>query len=237
MSYRLGTYRFPPPSAFPSSFPLGGTTPAPIPSGNTDEISSFNVGSYVVGPGYATVPWLDANITVRNVTADQAARSVIDAIHSALVSTGATVDSVQWVTGGYIHAMWRPGTSESAIHYATRVRDALLQAALQLSPRSQFIMNRLRVNMPPLRTDLYVYPTGTVPPPPPPPAGSTPPPVVSSDTASMPTEDIAAAGGVNYTVLFGALGVLGVLGGVGYVVSRRQQAVQRNRSRRRRVRR
>lgn len=235
MSYRLGTYRFPPPSAFPADFPLGGTTPSPIPSSNTEDVRNFNVGSMVLGPGYATTPTLDANLTVRNVTTWQAGHDVLDIVHNALVGTGATVDDAQWVTGGFVHVTWRPGASEPAVAYATRVRDALLQAALQLSPRAQIFFTRLRVNMPPLRTDLYVYPTGSVPAPPPPPAGTPTPPDVVSSSTTAPAE--GAAGGTNYVVLFGALGVLGVLGGVGYVLSRRRQAVQRNRSRRRRVRR
>lgn len=213
------------------SYALSGSTPSPIPSANTPDARDFEVGAYVMGLLGPGVPWLDANLIVRNVTADQAARQVRDVIRSALTTTGATVDDVRWVEGGFVHARWRPNSTRPAVEYATSVRDALLQAAQALGPRSQIIMPRFRVDMPTGRTNLYVYPIGAAPPPPAPIPGAIPAP---SSEASPPSEsDESDTGSINVVVGVAAMSVLVVLGGVGYYLSQRKP-VRRNRRRRRR---
>jgi hypothetical protein len=211
-----------------AGYALAGTAPSPIPSLNTSEVRGFTVGSYVMGLLGPSVPWLDANLIVRNITADQAARSVADTVRSALTVTGATVDDVRWVEGGYLHVRWRPNSERPAIDYATSVRDTLLRAALDLSPRSQIIMTRFRVDMPTGRTNLYVYPIGAPPPPPAPLPGTLPPP--SADVPPPPE----SGGSSGALVGVAAIGVLAVLGGVGYYLSRRNKTVRKNRRRSRR---
>jgi hypothetical protein len=212
------------------SYALSGSTPSPIPSANTPEAVGFEVGSSVwgwLGPG---VPWLDANLIVRNVTADQAARQVRDVVRSALTTTGATVDDVRWVEGGFVHVRWRPNSVRPAVAYATSVRDTLLQAAQErLGARSQIVMTRFRVDMPTGQTNLYVYPDAPPPPPPPPIPGSIPAP---STTDAPPGDEDSSSGIV---VAVAAVGVLAMLGGVGYYLStRRPASVRRNRRRRHR---
>jgi hypothetical protein len=195
---------------------------------NTPDVRDFTVGSYVMGLLGPSIPWLDANLIVRNVTADQAARNVRDIIRSTLTVSGATVDDVSWVEGGYVHVRWRPNSERPAIEYATSVRDALLQAALALSSRSQIIMTRFRVDMPTGRTNLYVYPIGAPPAPPAPVPGAMPAPSVD---ALVPSEAAGDSNGV--VVAVAAVGVLAMLGGAGYYLSRRKAVVRKNRRRRR----
>jgi len=207
---------------------LAGTTPSPVPSVNNSDVNAFVVGSYVYMPPLAaTVPWLDATLSVVNITEEQAALSVLDNVRNTLTALGNSVDDVRWVTGGYVYAKWRPNANAPAISYATQLRDALLQGALRISPQSQIIMRRFRVNMPMGRTDLYVYPTGSVPPPPAPPAGV----AVQSSTGAQPSEQTAAAAATMQTVLVAsgvAAGAL-LLGGVAFYFYRRR-AVTSNRS-------
>jgi hypothetical protein len=194
---------------------------------NTADARDFAVGSYVMGLLGPGVPWLDANLIVRNVTADQSARQVQDIIRSALTTTGATVDSVRWVEGGFAHARWRPNSSRPAVEYATSIRDALLQAALTLSPRSQIVMTRFRVDMPTGRTNLYVYPIGAPPPPPPPIPGA----ILAPSADAPPPPPVDSGNGA--VIGIAAVGVLVMLGGVGYYLSKRKTTVRRNRRRRR----
>lgn len=209
------------------SYALSGTAPSPIPSANTPDARDFEVGSYAMGLLGPGVPWLDANLIVRNVTADQAARQVLDNIRSTLTVSGATVDEVRWVEGGYVHARWRPNSARPAVEYATSVRDALLRGALALSPRSQIIMTRFRVDMPTGRTNLYVYPIGAPPPPPPPEPGTIAAP---STNTLAPAEE---SSGNSAVIGVAAIGILTMLGGVGYYLSKRSKTVRRNRRRRR----
>jgi len=216
---------------------LAGTTPSPIPSGNTATVQSFTVGSGVPAMGllgpHVTVPWLDANLVVRNVNREQAALGVIDNVRSALTATSNVVDDIRWVAGGYVYARWRPLSSQPAVQYATMVRDALLQSAQRISPQSQIVMTRFRVNMP-MGTNLYVYPTGTVPPPPPMPTGA--PPVTSSSGPPPPeSEGAAAAAMTTALAVTGVVGVVAIVGGLGFFLYRRRQGeMQQNRRSRRR---
>lgn len=214
------------------SYALSGTAPSPIPSANTPASRDFEVGSYVMGLLGPGVPWLDANLIVRNVTADQAARQVLDNIRSTLTVSGATVDEVRWVEGGYVHARWRPNSARPAVEYATSVRDALLRGALTLSPRSQIIMTRFRVDMPTGRTNLYVYPIGAPPAPPAPTPGA-----IAAPSVDAPTPSEEADSGNTVVIGVAAVGILAMLGGVGYYLSKSKRAVVRRNRRRSRSRR
>lgn len=212
---------------------LSGSTPSPIPSANNADAQSFIVGSFVYAPPLAAeIPYLDANLAVVNVTLEQSALNVPDVVRSALLASGASVSDARWVTGGYFYVKWRPGANAPAIMYATQLRDALLRAALQISPQSQIIMRRFRVNMPMGRTDIYVYPTGSVPPPPAPPAGVQ----VQSSSGAPPSEQTSASSDTMQTALIVGGSIAGVflLGGVGFYFYRRNQAPVSNRGRKRR---
>lgn len=211
---------------------LSGSTPNPIPTANTSDAAAFTVGSYVYAPPLAAlVPWLDTNLAVRNINLEQAALNVPDLVRATLTALGASVSDARWVAGGYLYTRWRPSQSQPAVQYATAVRDALLQAALRISPQSQIIMRRFRVTMPTGRQDIYVYPTGAVPPPPPPIAGT------RSSEGPLPTEAQSASSIDWGMVAAGIGGATVLLGGVGFVLyrrSRQQQVKSNRRSRRRR---
>lgn len=213
------------------SLALAGSTPNPIPGTNTADATAFTVGSYVYAPPIAAlVPWLDANLSVRNVNLEQSALNVPDLVRSTLTALGASVSDARWVAGGYLYTRWRPSQSQPAVQYATAVRDALLQAALRISPQSQVIMRRFRVNMPTGRQDIYVYPTGSVPAPPPPVPGT------RSSEGPLPTE-AQSAGGIDLgLVAAGVVGATVLIGGIGFALYRRnrQQLKSNRRGRRRR---
>lgn len=210
---------------------LSGSTPNPVPTANTADAASFTVGSYVYAPPLAAIePWLDANLAVRNVNLEQSALNVPDLVRRTLEAMGASVSDVRWVAGGYLYTRWRPSASQPAVQYATAVRDSLLQAAQRISPQSQIIMRRFRVNMPTGRQDIYVYPTGTVPPAPPPISGT------RSSEGPLPTEAQSASGLDWGLVAAGLAGATALIGGVGFVFYRRsrQQQMKSNRRGRRR---
>lgn len=190
------------------SYALSGDTPVSIPPTNTTAVQGLSVGVVRLGVGYGFVPALDANLVVRNVTPEQAevAKAIV---RSTLVSTGATVEEVKWVTGGFLYARWKPTSERPAVSYATSIRDALLRASLELSPRSQIIMTRYRVNMPALRENLYVYPVGPVPEPPPRTSAQEPPDTVG---LTPPTSPLIIGGA--------AVAAIGLLGAAVYVAQR-----------------
>lgn len=211
------------------SLALAGSVPNPIPTANTPEVQSMTVGSYRLGVGYAVWPWLDAMLSVRNVSAEQSALAARDNVRETLTAAGNAVDDVSWVPGGFIHARWRPNGEQPAVAYATSTRDALLRGAQRLSPQSQIFFNRLRVNMPAGRTDLYVYPTGTVPPPPPGPS------IGVSSQGAPPSED-ASGGASTALVVAGVVGGTALAAGLGFFFYQRRRQMSSN-TRRRRARR
>ena len=212
------------------SYSLAGSTPNPVPMANTSDAASFTTGSYVYAPPLAAlVPWLDANLAVRNINLEQSALNVPDLVRATLTALGASVSDARWVAGGYLYTRWRPSASQPAVQYATAVRDALLQAALRISPQSQIIMRRFRVNMPTGRQDIYVYPTGTVPPPPPPVAGT------RSSDGPPPTEAQSVSGIDTGLVVAGVAGAAVIVAaGIGFVMYRKKQQMKSNRRSRRR---
>jgi len=223
---------------------LQGSDPDPIPPANTPDMSTFTVGSYVLGFGYAEIPWLDAQLTVQGVTADQAAREVIPNITASLQQAGAQVQDAGWVAGGYVHVTFRPTSEHPAIDYATTVRDALFNGGHALGPNVQIIMPRYRINMPAGRENLYAYPTGSLP-------------VSSSDAStapSAPSSDDSSGNGKAVATTSGggsllqevesptgmfAMGVAGValLGVVGAALAWRRSRLRQNRLRQNRLRR
>ena len=201
---------------------LAGSTPSPIPTSNTEEVRGLAVGVTRIGPGYAEVPWLDAQFVARNVTPAQA-NTARDAVVRLTLRNNGTVDDVRWTPGGEIYARWRPNSEQPAVSYATRIRDQLLQASTSLlGPRSQIIMQRYRVVMPALRTDLYVYPVGEVPDPPP--LSARPPDAPPPD--APPTSLLG-----NRTIMIVAGAIAVTLLGAGVYLSSRP--VRKNRRRRR----
>lgn len=185
------------------SYALSGDTPASIPATNTVAVQGLSVGVMRLGVGYGFVPSLDANLVVRNITPGQAevAKAIV---LSTLASTGAVVEEVKWVAGGFLYARWKPSSERPAVAYATTVRDALLRASLEISPRSQIIMTRYRIVMPALRDNVYVYPVGPVPEPPPRVSAQEPPDTVGLTPPTSPliigTAAVAAIGLVGAAV-------------------------------------
>jgi len=167
------------------SYALSGETPVSIPTANTTEVQGLSVGVTRLGVGlYGFVPALDANLVVRNITPEQA--ETAKAIVRSTLSSMGTVLDVRWVTGGFLYARWRPTSERPAVAYATSIRDALLRASLEISPRSQIILRRYRIIMPPLRDDVYVYPVGPVPDPPPRTSPQDPPDTVGLTPPTSP---------------------------------------------------
>jgi len=206
------------------SYALSGSTPVPVPTTNTPEVLGLSIGVMRLGVGYGMTPWLDANLVVRNVTPAQA-NAARDIARSVLTTSGATVDDVRWVAGGFLHARWQPTAERPAVEYATQVRDALLRASVELSPRSQIIMVRYRIDMPALRDDIYVYPVGPVPPPPPAPAGAPP------DTVGVTPPSLLSSPAIMGTAAVIAVGLIGAA-----IYVSRAPRVRKNRNRRRRSR-
>lgn len=209
------------------SYALSGSTPNPIPSTNTSTAQGFEVGSYAFGLLNGHTPWLDANLTIRNVTLAQWARELIPLIRSTLVSSGATVGAIRSVQGGFIYVKWKPNSARPAVEYATYIRDLLLQAASALGSRSQILMTRFRVEMPTGRENIYVYPNGAPPPPPPPVPGS-----VAAPTTPAPPEGSdpgeSSGSGTTIALAIGGISVLATLAVAGYYFSKRK-TVRRNR--------
>lgn len=207
------------------SYALSGSTPVPVPTTNTDEVRSLSVGVTRLGVGYGSVPWLDANLIVRNVTPAQAD----DALTAARLtfSNNGTVDEARWTSGGFIHVRWRPNSEQPAVDYATRIRDQLLRASVNLvGPRSQIVMMRYRIDMPALRDDIYVYPVGPVPPPPAAPPGAPP------DTVGVtPPSSLLSSPAIMGTAAVVAIGLVGTA-----IYVSRAPRVRKNRNRRRRSR-
>jgi len=142
-------------------------------------------------------------------------------------SNNGTVDEARWTSGGFIHVRWRPNSEQPAVDYATRIRDQLLRASVNLvGPRSQIVMMRYRIDMPALRDDIYVYPTGAVPPPPPPLPGAPP------DTVGVtPPSSLLSSPAIMGTAAVVAIGLVGTA-----IYVSRAPRVRKNRNRRRRSR-
>ena len=200
---------------------LAGSTPSPIPTSNTEEVRGLAVGVTRIGPGYAEVPWLDANLIVRNVTPAQADAALTAA--RLTFSNNGTVDEVRWTSGGFIHVRWRPNSEQPAVDYATRIRDQLLRASVNLvGPRAQIVMMRYRIDMPALRDDIYVYPVGPVPPPPAAPPGAPP------DTVGVTPPSLLSSPAIMSVAAVIAVGLVGTA-----IYVSRSKSVRKNRRRRR----
>lgn len=135
------------------SYSLAGNIPNPIPMDNTDAARVAQVG-VVHGTG---MPWLETNLTVRNVSSGQA-QAAVDLVRSTLSSSGAVVADVRWVAGGTIYSRWKPSRPAQGVEYAEQMRAALLQAAQRLGANAAILMDRFVIDMPVGQDNLYVYP-------------------------------------------------------------------------------